>query len=702
MNRLAAVLFVASCASRPRPMALQKVTLYQNGIGYFERSGHLSGGKLHLELARPELDDVLKTLTVIDKLGAAVATVDVPHARDTDRTIGLDVRLSAGRAHDLLVSYAVPTPTWKAAYRVVLDDRSPTALLQAWAMVNNASQEDWRGVQLTLATGAPMSFALDLHTPEYVKRPDAAGHLIAPTVLGPVDGEQVGASETVNGLVDRDGDGLVDKDDKCPDDAAGDGMDGCPVGRGRVIVSESSIMILERITFAPGSDVLAPATIAIVDATAATLKGNPDIARVEIGGHASSDEREAWGLASRRAAAVRTALIQRGIAADRLVLQPYGATQPIDVNEPAKNRRVEFLILSRADAARDPRGTRLDVSTARASTTTHTRPAAVAGSVRYVVGEPIDVPRGGSAMVSIINKPITGEDVMLWRPDGNAPGSDRHPFRAVRIVNSSGFTLEPGPIAIFAHGTFVGDTLLQRLQIAETAWIPYALDGGTQVISEALTDERPVRIVAIHKGVLSVENAGVRVTKYAIATGADPTKVLYIRHAKAAGYVAQDLPPGTQDRGDAYLIPVPLVAAKASTLTVEEREPRHRALALVDARPGDLAIYVEGSHLPAGLADKLAVAIGLRKEAATLEEHIAVSRAGIADVSGRAAELRDSLRTLDKVRGADDLRKKLIASLAAATADADTHARELGQLGEELAAARGRLADAIRELTLEP
>lgn len=97
--------------------------------------------------------------------------------KERDNRIAIGVRLSGGRAHDVLVSYAVPTPIWKAAYRVVLDDKSdkPSGLLQGWAVIDNASQEDWNGVKLTLATGAPMSYALDLHTSAFVDRPDATG-----------------------------------------------------------------------------------------------------------------------------------------------------------------------------------------------------------------------------------------------------------------------------------------------------------------------------------------------------------------------------------------------------------------------------------------------------------------------------------------------------------------------------------------------
>ena len=64
------------------------------------------------------------------------------------------------------------------------------------------------------------------------------------------------------------------------------------------------------------------------------------------------------------------------------------------------------------------------------------KPIAVAGSVRYAVSEPISIARGASAMVSIINKRVAAEEVDLWRPDANAPGSDKHPFRAMKLTNT--------------------------------------------------------------------------------------------------------------------------------------------------------------------------------------------------------------------------------------------------------------------------
>ena len=725
MRRILFALLAGCAAHAPaRPMHLSRVILYQNGIGYFERTGHVGGQTLSLAFGHGELDDVLKTLTVIDRLGSSVATVDVPpsapaaNGKPTD-TVTLGVRMAAGRVHDLRVSYAVPTPTWKAAYRVVLDDKS---LLQAWAMVNNVSQEDWRDVSLTLATGAPMSLQIDLHTPELAKRPDATGKLVTPSLLGPVEGEKVAALDSDHDGIpdavdycptspedrdgvddedgcpdaDNDGDRIPDRDDKCPNEPETyngfEDTDGCP-DRGRVVVTDTSIEILDRIYFAKDSDGVQSRSAAIVDAIAATLAGNPDIAKVEIGGHASSDEGDVWGLSAHRANAVRDALVARGIARTRLVVVPYGATQPLRDGD--ASRRVEFRIAERGEVSQHEQ-----VEQVQRSVHTAARPADVAGSVRYVLSEPVTVRHGGSTMVSILNRSIAAEDAFLFRPDANAPGSDRHPFRAVRLANDTGYTLEPGPIAIFARGTFVGDSLMSRLDIGEVAWVPYALEGGTVVTTDSDAGEKPVRIVSIHKGVITVEDSASRTTTYAIQAGREPAKQLYIRHAKTNGFLAKDLPPGTQDEGDAWLVPVPLRPATKSTLVVEEREPRHRSLRLLDAGATQLGLYVEGSHLPAGVAEKLAGALAARKDMGTVEERLAATRERIADVAARSDEVRENLRVLEKVRGADALKKQLLASLQQTTGDADALARSLAADNEALAQARHKLQDALKDVEL--
>ncbi|WP_337288378.1 hypothetical protein [Candidatus Methylomirabilis sp.] len=68
------------------------------------------------------------------------------------------------------VGYIVETPVWKTSYRLSLSEAS-RPFLQGWAIVENTSDEDWEHVKLSLISGRPISFRMELYEPLYVKRP---------------------------------------------------------------------------------------------------------------------------------------------------------------------------------------------------------------------------------------------------------------------------------------------------------------------------------------------------------------------------------------------------------------------------------------------------------------------------------------------------------------------------------------------------
>ena len=142
---LAAATLVACAATRPPALRLDRVVLFQSGIGHFERSGQLAGDRLRLVLRPHEVDDVIKTLTVIDESGEAqqvAAVLPTPDQSEGGRVVVEVVLSKPGR--NLTVAYAVPTAAWKTTYRVALPDQpGGDVLLQAWAMVDNVSEESW-------------------------------------------------------------------------------------------------------------------------------------------------------------------------------------------------------------------------------------------------------------------------------------------------------------------------------------------------------------------------------------------------------------------------------------------------------------------------------------------------------------------------------------------------------------------------------
>lgn len=67
------------------------------------------------------------------------------------------------------LSYVVPAPAWRTAYRAVTGEDGATRL-QAWAVLENVSGADWDGVRLTLSSGSPNTLQADLTTRDWRAR----------------------------------------------------------------------------------------------------------------------------------------------------------------------------------------------------------------------------------------------------------------------------------------------------------------------------------------------------------------------------------------------------------------------------------------------------------------------------------------------------------------------------------------------------
>ncbi len=118
-----------------------------------------------------------------------------------DRTKTVDLRFAGAGKRQVMVGYVHEMPVWKTSYRLVLPELDSGGKtkgqlqVQGWAVVENTTDQDWNGVQLSLVSGRPVSFQMDLYEPLYSARPWVAVPTIpgvAPRIFGlGVDAEQL-------------------------------------------------------------------------------------------------------------------------------------------------------------------------------------------------------------------------------------------------------------------------------------------------------------------------------------------------------------------------------------------------------------------------------------------------------------------------------------------------------------------------------
>ena len=142
------------------------------------------------------------------------------------------------------------------------------------------------------------------------------------------------------GPLDSDGDGVLDKDDKCPDTPKGAivGPDGCWAYHG--------------VFFDFDKDTIKPEYHELFQNAVKVMNNNPGLT-VEIEGHTDSMGSEEYnmGLSDRRARAVKNHLVVNGIDESRMTTKGFGESQPVADNGSdegrAQNRRVDFEITGR-------------------------------------------------------------------------------------------------------------------------------------------------------------------------------------------------------------------------------------------------------------------------------------------------------------------------------------------------------------------
>lgn len=92
------------------------------------------------------------------------------------------------------VGYVVAVPLWKATYRLVLPNQQGKAQMEGFAVLENMSGQDWVGVDLTVASGNPVTFRQALYGSYFIVRPEVPVEVFG-RILPPVDMGVVGAAE---------------------------------------------------------------------------------------------------------------------------------------------------------------------------------------------------------------------------------------------------------------------------------------------------------------------------------------------------------------------------------------------------------------------------------------------------------------------------------------------------------------------------
>jgi hypothetical protein len=752
---LAALTAATGCGRPPivaaaPPLRVDRVVVYRNGVAYFERAGHVEGQEVRFKMQQSEVGDFLATLAVMERNGSTVRAAAFPLKEESedpgpdgkppaltpDQKKGLEtVVLSLdGKSHDLQVGYIAESPVWRPSYRLVVHGPGD-ADLQAWGVVENVSGEDWKDVRLSLVAGAPLAFRAELGALVIPDRPTVTdnGEVVAAVVHGETTLAEAPPPAAAAPAAAPPPPAPDTEDSESSSGAAlgalggfGQGPGGGGGGAGQGFGSGSGRLGGGHATQAPR-----------IRAGSTSVNGRlpPEviqrIVRQNFGRFRLCYEN---GLRSRPALAGRVAVkfvIDHGgnvattgdagsdlpdNAVVQCVVRAFGNLSfprpdgglvtvmvPIDFS-PADDEAAS------EKSAEPPRAAPKMPQPAPAPPAAISAPrnllslAAVGvegGVTRYDLPQPITVPDHSATMVMLLSRPVAGEALYLFAPDGGVPDSSSHPFRVGRFTNATPGLLERGPIAVFKDGEFLGQGMLDPLPAGATATVPFALERGIAVDVDRKYDQQGARLAKIESGELTIERDRVTQTIYRMRNGDDAPAKILVKHARVPGARLFSPPAGTEDNvgtGTA-LVPQTVPARGKIELVVDERSAERQPTDWLSAVADDaIKAYVADPKSDRDTAQKLQAAWVVRAEMIKRRDERNGLQKQASDLSTATEETRRNLRAIEKNKTAEALRQKLTARLADASSRMDDINRKVVELDSKLTELQVQLSEALRDL----
>jgi hypothetical protein len=659
---------------------LGRVVIYRSGVAYFERMATVRDGKLRITVPAERVDDFLKSLTIEDAESGKTLPVAFPTKVEQGDEVELEISVPQG-ARRVKMSYVTESPAWKPSYRLVLDDQG-RGKLEAWAVVDNVSGEDWKGVLIGVGSTSALSFRYDLHSVRHIAREtlsDGTGLAHAPPTGGSPY-QVAGREMQVVGNVAHD---ELERFDKLDDDGKRLVLGGAERSEKRPSKPVAQTATKSRAQRKSAGKVessgsSAPSGLA---GLAEQLKSSKQKVRVE--GYARSGDKDLRSASIERANQLRNALIENGVRPDQVEAVGTGelstqAARVLAVQEAAKPAQASPA--SSEAHANEPIGTAYFVAPGR-----------------------MTIEKDRSAMVNVLSASVPAKRVYYYDPI-SARGSKKLAFRAVRIENPSEHTLEPGPFTVYAAGQFLGEGLSDPIPPKSSAFVPYALDRELLVEPISDTREELERLVTIERGIVTAEARRIRSTRLSLVNRGRSAATVYVRHQVPDGWKLRPSKVKPEKLRGAHLFPLEIAARSSVELVIEESQPMTKSVDIhSDAGVKEIGLFLETSRdLEPELRSKLDEIVKMHRAMHDLQDRIDTLRAQMATLRERIDEIHVQLVTLRRVGTAQKLSRHLAKKMEEISDRLQRSTIDVTDLEGQLMTSRITIQDRLAELSLEP
>jgi hypothetical protein len=297
----------------------------------------------------------------------------------------------------------------------------------------------------------------------------------------------------------------------------------------------------------------------------------------------------------------------------------------------------------------------------------------------YRIAQPVTIRQNESAMLPFLQQTIEGRKLLIY-----SDHSSQHPTNAAELINSSGKTLDGGPITVYDAGAYAGEALMETLKASDKRLISYAVDLGTRITEAFGSKAAIVREIHASRGIVNTKYAAEETRTYTVRNVDQKAKTLIIEHPLRSDYTLLSQKPKEKTATN-YRFELTLAAGATQEFVVNEERVWDQSTMVTNFSPDVLVTYLQNRSLSAAGRQQLQRISDQKRLIAENDRALQDANTQMTGLNADEDRVRRNIQSLNNVAGQQQ--------------QVQTYARQLDAQEQQLAALRDKQAELQKKKT---
>jgi hypothetical protein len=313
----------------------------------------------------------------------------------------------------------------------------------------------------------------------------------------------------------------------------------------------------------------------------------------------------------------------------------------------------------------------------------------------YKLKDRVTIRKNQSALVPILQSRIEAEKVSVWNP------SDSSVLRALWVNNTSDLTLDGGSFNVLEGDAFAGEGLMDAIKPGEKRIMSYAADLGVLVDAKQKADNQRVTKVVIAHGTMTQSTQERQENSYTIRNRDTTTRTLVIEHPARPGWKLADDAKPAESSASFHRFRLTLEPKKTTTLVVKEYRPILNSYQLTNVTDNQIKYFLEQKMINPDVEKALRRIAAQKNDIAVIDAVITGRRGQVTSITEDQQRVRENMKALKGSAEEKALVERYVRELNDQEDRVQSLRREIADLQQKRDASQSALNGMIEALQME-